>query len=797
MAIRRTYSRAHLMVKSVAGAIFVFAAALTAYQMATGDRQPPADRARGASDPDDSAAEPGTDSDSPTESIVDEQSAAPPPVSVAGRALLIGCSSYPHLKGQQLPGPANDVALYHNLLRTQFGFEREKIKVLASAADYQRALRFYPGEDTASRQEPTCNNIHKAFAELIEATQPGEYVFILLAGHGSQQHDASPSDADPEPDGYDETFMAMDVPEISTDGRSVPNAIIDDEIRDWLSQLVDRDAFVFVMIDACHSGTMTRDGTRTRRLPAESMGVQRISSHNSESPVIEADWLDAGAADHRGVVALYAARSNQLAYELKVTEQVAINSPRPSFRNAADAANHGRLSYTVARILETTRRNLTYEDLLRHVIYRYATHPGHWLNSSTPDMQGTDLQRYVFGGDREANPWPLRMSHEDGRLQLSGGLLHGISPGSVLAVYPPTGPADTTDARSGYVRVTEADMLGAYVEPFQWDGVPPATDFDDLSRCELLLAEPGDIGLRVRISAEKFDSETAAAQAIESLNQALRPFLDLTSLVHIVEQDTAFDWDVVTTPAGAFVRKAGATCDLEDPAGVKTGQTFPVIAANDQLAERLSERMRDIARGHNLMEIAARSVQRDTPGLYLEVRLFRNEVELTAEHGSPPAVQPGDTLRISVRNGNPSTKQEPLSVAIWYVDSTCHVSTIFPYYEFEHYANQIRSGRELYVEHAGERQRIEIVIGDDFTGCEQIIVAAAPSSDQAFRAGLKRFRFEEATLTRDGDAYDSPLIRLLTSAATGYPRGDPQRDLPLIGSYVMCSFPIEVRDFGS
>lgn len=785
------------MPKSSAGAIVVVATVLAVcvqQRMSTGDRQLPADTARGATDPDNSAVETsGSDSDGLREAIADNESSAPTPVPVAGRALLVGCSSYPHLsRREQLPGPANDVALFHNLLRTQFGFEQEKITVLASDADFQRALRFYPGEEPALRQEPTCGNIRIAFENLIESTRDGEYVFILLAGHGSQQHDTSPSEADPEPDGYDETFMAMDVPEISTNGRTVPNAIIDDEIRDWLSQLVEKNAFVFVLIDACHSGTMTRDGTRARRVPADTMGVKRIGSSNASLPVIEADWLDAaGAAEHRGVVALYAARSNQLAYELKVNEQVAIKSLSPNFRHAAD---HGRLSYTVARILETTRRSLTYEDLLRHVIYRYATHPGHWLDLSTPDMQGTDLQRYVFGREREVNPWPLRISHEDGRLQMSGGLLQGITPGSILAVYPPTGPANTKDSRSGYVRVTDADMLAADVEPFAWDGDTPPAEFDDLSRCELVLAEAGDLGLRVRISAERFESETAAAVAMESLSQALQPLLTVGSLVGIVEGDADFDWDVVTTPAGAFIRKAGTTCDFEDPMGVKTGQAFPLIPANDQLAGRVSDQLQTIARGHNLMQIAARSTQRDELGLYLDARLFRNEVELTAELGTPPTVRPGDTLRISVQNRNPSTKQEPLSVAIWYVNSACRVTTIFPYYDFEHDANQIRSGRELYVEHSGVREHIEIEIGDDYTGCEQIIVAGAPASDHAFQEGLRRFRYEEATLMRDGGAYQNPLIRLLASAATGYPRGDPLRDLPSIGSYELRCFPIQVLE---
>ena len=136
-----------------------------------------------------------------------------------------------------------------------YGFDAEGITTLVGWSD-----------DPATR--PTRSNIAEEFKRLAEVTREGDRVVIYLAGHGSQQPSVGDPN-DPEPDGFDEIFLPADV--IGWDGKKqdVVNAITDDELRAWLTAIRDSGAFVWVIIDACHSGTMTRGAPaeRERRVP--------------------------------------------------------------------------------------------------------------------------------------------------------------------------------------------------------------------------------------------------------------------------------------------------------------------------------------------------------------------------------------------------------------------------------------------------------------------------------------------------------------------------------------------------
>ncbi len=68
---------------------------------------------------------------------------------------------------RHLAGPANDVALMRQLLTERFGFD-----------DFQVLT-----EEAGPDHRPTAGNIRRQFDSLIERTQPGDQVFILLAGH--------------------------------------------------------------------------------------------------------------------------------------------------------------------------------------------------------------------------------------------------------------------------------------------------------------------------------------------------------------------------------------------------------------------------------------------------------------------------------------------------------------------------------------------------------------------------------------------------------------------------------------
>lgn len=137
------------------------------------------------------------------------------------RALLVGCN-YPGSK-HKLNGCVNDVRAMHSMLTDHFGFDDFTILI----------------DTDPSSEQPTGANIKKRLRELVEASQPGDCLFVHYSGHGTQV----PSDAE-EADRKDEALAPTDM-----------NCITDDDLRVILSKLPDGVKFTMVA-DCCHSGTL-------------------------------------------------------------------------------------------------------------------------------------------------------------------------------------------------------------------------------------------------------------------------------------------------------------------------------------------------------------------------------------------------------------------------------------------------------------------------------------------------------------------------------------------------------------
>ncbi|WP_242222871.1 caspase family protein [Shinella zoogloeoides] len=152
--------------------------------------------------------------------------------SAADRALLIGIGTYATLPEKLfLEGPKNDVPLIEKLLREKQGYAADSIRILRDKDASRAAI-------LASIDE-----------WLVAGTQPGDRVYLYFSGHGLQVKD---QDGDEE-DGLDEALSTYDI--VAGDG-DWTNVILDDEIDAMLAKLKDR--AVSIVIDACHSGTISR-----------------------------------------------------------------------------------------------------------------------------------------------------------------------------------------------------------------------------------------------------------------------------------------------------------------------------------------------------------------------------------------------------------------------------------------------------------------------------------------------------------------------------------------------------------
>ncbi len=128
-------------------------------------------------------------------------------------------------------------------------------------------------EAAGTGNRPTAANIRRRVRgpDRTDA-EAGDQIFILMAGHGSQQP-VDPEDHDPEnfePDGLDEIFLPADVTP-AHDSSPIENSITDNQIRGWLTALRQKGTTIAIVVDACHSGGMVRgndEEEKTREVPA-------------------------------------------------------------------------------------------------------------------------------------------------------------------------------------------------------------------------------------------------------------------------------------------------------------------------------------------------------------------------------------------------------------------------------------------------------------------------------------------------------------------------------------------------
>ena len=250
----------------------------------------------------------------------------------ADRALLVGIDQYPKVK--PLEGSINDVQTMRQFALDTLGYRPDQIQVLLDG-------------------EATRAGILSALDRwLIEGSQPGDRVLFYYSGHGFQMPDA---DGD-EKDRLDETLVSVDT---EPDGQGgYRNMISDDELKTRFDRLADRQTTV--IIDSCHSGTITRSlldpgDTRARKtLDPGSAGPSRDFSKS--------------LADHRHEESLLKGNDRRVVWSAVAAAQVALVDQEVTPRGGvftgrflaglrdrkADRNSNGQVSY--AELLDYLRQ---------------------------------------------------------------------------------------------------------------------------------------------------------------------------------------------------------------------------------------------------------------------------------------------------------------------------------------------------------------------------------------------------------------------------------------------------------
>ena len=372
-----------------------------------------------------------------------------PPTLAVNHALLIGVSHYENFPAQSLNGPKNDVKLMRKVLLNR-GFDKNNIYILA---------------DGVTIEQPTKENILKALDDLIQTVEKDDFVYLHFSGHGSQQPVAKDKSRT-EPDGRDEIFLPRDAGDWNDEIGLVENAIVDDEIKDYLQKLRQKGAFVWVVFDSCHSGTMTRaplpivknvrdryvDPIKVLKIPSEKFKTSQTQSRtmsrgSPEEAILERTETD--LTDH--FVAFYAAQTTETTPEIPLP----LAKPRETY---------GLFTYTVAELLENSN-NITYHQAAQLILNRYAAY--NISKGPTPLFEGS-LDTTVFGKIQGKVPQQWLIEPDDGQLKINAGQLHQLAEGSILAIVK--GPA--SDEILGYLEITHADIFTSELKSIEYKQKP-------------------------------------------------------------------------------------------------------------------------------------------------------------------------------------------------------------------------------------------------------------------------------------------------------------------------------------
>ena len=570
------------------------------------------------------------------------------------RALVIGVSDYDNLpRNEWLEGARHDAELVRDFLRANRAvpFEPSNVTVLAS------------GIEGAAR--PTRAGIMDAFAALARDAAPGDFVYIHYSGHGSQQPERV---AGQEQDGLDEILLPADVTP-SPDGKvGMGNVILDDEIGAALDAIRDRGAFVWIVIDACHSGTATRAvGTREKErkispeatgISAETLAAARRGATRGgaerESAFTVEDGVEMGGRG--GLVAFFGAQTVETAPELPLPDK------------ATDARMYGLFTYTLMTQLAGNPA-VTYRQLSQGILQHYSA-----MNRTkpTPLFEG-DLDAPVFGADPGGEVLQWKLTVNEAGISLPAGRLHRIVPGTKLAVLA-SPLADMSEA-IGYLDVRSATNLSSRLLPADYGGrrALPVTEIPDGAYArvaelevsfELVVARPPPApGLEAQVAAANAALDAVAA--------------DTKAPIKLRVVDAGSDADIrlaVIAPSAVAGAEPDASAQpvlwLLPPSGEITlapGRRPPSVALDADTQRQLASGLVLISRATNLSRLAGASDFRasDIAVSFLVERAGAEGDFEPVEAGSVPILHPGDSIYVKASN----TSRRPVDLNVLYVGS--------------------------------------------------------------------------------------------------------------------------------
>lgn len=325
-------------------------------------------------------------------------------------ALIVAVGEYPASSKIKPIASVNDVK-YIKAALGRNGFEQKNIDTLINARATKKA-------------------IINALTQLSEKAKRNDIVVIHLSCHGQQIRDQKTIElGKDEDDGYDEAFLPYDaMPKYNPTGYKGENHLRDDDLYPLLLNIrkkLGSEGSLLVLLDACHSGTGTRDEsfavTRGEPIPFADPENPMDSVINLSDAEAKQGFFEAAADSLSNMVVISASSPHQ------VNKQIIINNEEL-----------GSLSYSFYKALSEMTADNTYELLFEKI---RATMQA-YIPEQIPMMEGSG-QQIIFNGkykSREDKIY-IRVGNktdggtEDTLFSIEKGLLDNIADGTRCKIY--------------------------------------------------------------------------------------------------------------------------------------------------------------------------------------------------------------------------------------------------------------------------------------------------------------------------------------------------------------------------
>jgi hypothetical protein len=209
------------------------------------------------------------------------------PAQAADRALLVGVGKY-RTAGADLPGIELDIDMMQKELAPLLGFQDSTIKILRD-------------------EEASLVNVERALSTwLVDGVNPADQVLFYFSGHGTR----IPDENGDEEDGADEVLVMHDVEVTERGGRkTLTNVLVDDRFKELLDKIPSRN--VLVLVDACHSGTITKTFQTAPSFLGQNEGYYKFFYYKGMPSATKGNFGVREAKDIDQYVAVSAAADNE------------------------------------------------------------------------------------------------------------------------------------------------------------------------------------------------------------------------------------------------------------------------------------------------------------------------------------------------------------------------------------------------------------------------------------------------------------------------------------------------------